>query len=636
MHKIIFGRKITLFLLILLIIMPPFFSGGRDFFIVNGWLIIVGLILILFFLLGGQNVSFKKPHFWWIVFLGLSLLSVLQSISIYHSIGAFGQLLACAILFFVASQLKLSSRERRLLLLVLMGIGFIMALIGLYLYLTGHYYLVTSTFYWSNPFAGYLLMILPLAFFYFLELKRPYAVLGATIFVILLSAFILTQSRGAWISLCLAGLICLPIYYKKITRGDVGKIGLIFLLVIVLAGTLLFLKLNLSTEHNWSDFLKNDNGASSVTRLNYWTSSIKMFFSRPIFGFGPNTFVFIYPAYQQNVLSSTRYAHNYFLEMLAEQGIFVALSFIALLLVIFYRSYRALGRTKNGLILAIFIGLIAATLHNFIDFDWAYPANLITFWLLAGLVCGFFQPEAGLKIDGHKKIALIAPISLALPLILFGAVNLYTSYQFNQALADKSIVRSEQKIRSVLLLNPHPDYYSYLSQILFTRWLNAPQDIKLLDDAEKNIETAIRINPYQPPYYQIMARIEYSLNKKDLANQLLEKTLRIDSLNRPSIHIDLINLYLAKNQLDLAQKTANNILANYSDDVLRLQEFAIIPGQASMTQLKPQISLIYYLRGVAEERSDNLAAAREDWMKSLELDPNNQDAKISLNNSADQ
>lgn len=303
MSKIIFNPKIILFLLMLLIIIPPFFSGGRDFFIVDGWLIIIGLLLIVF-LSGEQEIYFQKTNFWWVVFLGFSLLSVLQSVSTYHSLGAFGQLLACAILFFVASQLKLSAKDRRLLLLVLMGTGFVIALIGLYFYLAGHYYLVTSTFYWSNPFAGYLLMILPLALFYFLKPKRPYTVLGAIIFVVLSSAFILTQSRGAWISLCLAGLICLPIYYKKITRGEVGKIGLIFLLVIVLAGAFLLLKFNLSAGHNWSDFLKNDHSNSSVTRLNYWTSSIKMFFSRPIFGFGPNTFVFIYPAYQQNVLSS--------------------------------------------------------------------------------------------------------------------------------------------------------------------------------------------------------------------------------------------------------------------------------------------------------------------------------------------
>ncbi|MCX6741361.1 MAG: hypothetical protein NTY61_03115 [Candidatus Parcubacteria bacterium] len=224
MSKIIFSQKIILFLLMLLIIIPPFFSGGRDFFIVDGWLVIIGLLLIGF-LSSEQKISFQKPNFWWVVFLGFSFLSVLQSVSTYHSLGAFGQLLACAILFLVVSQLKLSARERRLLLLVLMGVGFIIALIGLYFYLTGHYYLVTSTFYWSNPFAGYLLMILPLALFYFLELKRPYAVLGAIIFVVLLSALILTQSRGAWIGLCLAGLTRLPIYRKKITRGDVGKIG---------------------------------------------------------------------------------------------------------------------------------------------------------------------------------------------------------------------------------------------------------------------------------------------------------------------------------------------------------------------------------------------------------------------------
>lgn|GEM_PF-4885839 len=59
-------------------------------------------------------------------------------------------------------------------------------------------------------------------------------------------------------------------------------------------------------------------------RLDWWTAAWRMVSDRPFLGFGAGSFAFVYPEYRGGPGLSAVYAHNYYLEFLAENGVLSA------------------------------------------------------------------------------------------------------------------------------------------------------------------------------------------------------------------------------------------------------------------------------------------------------------------------
>ena len=92
----------------------------------------------------------------------------------------------------------------------------------------------------------------------------------------------------------------------------------------------------------WGPHLLNDsfNKWDGTGRIPLWLSAWKMFLGAPLFGQGPHTFVLFYNSYLQNISLPSwlfvdhrivPWAHNLYLEVLAEQGL-IGLSALVLLL----------------------------------------------------------------------------------------------------------------------------------------------------------------------------------------------------------------------------------------------------------------------------------------------------------------
>lgn len=222
---------------------------------------------------------------------------------------------------------------------------------------------------------------------------------------ILLVGLILSYARAAWVSMVAAAVIWaimrLGIRFKPlfITFLVVGSLILTFQNQI-----LMYLERN-NTESSanlgdhFSSISNISSDASNLERINRWSCAIRMFEDKPVFGFGPGTYMFNYAPYQlkadRTIISTNSAdrgnAHSEYLGPLAESGFMGLISVLILLVTITYTGIHAYSRTNDKrlktLLMSSLLGLITyfihGTLNNFLDTDklsvpfWGFTAIIV-------------------------------------------------------------------------------------------------------------------------------------------------------------------------------------------------------------------------------------------------------------------
>lgn len=122
-------------------------------------------------------------------------------------------------------------------------------------------------------------------------------------------------------------------------------------------------------------------------RSGYWREAVHMIKDYPVFGVGLNTYSVVGRGYK---ITWGGYPHNCYLQMAVETGILGLLSFLWLLGVLFYKSFRNLRFMKDQslaiLLLGSLIGLGGFLVHSFFDTNF-YSVQLGSFmWLVMGLI----------------------------------------------------------------------------------------------------------------------------------------------------------------------------------------------------------------------------------------------------------
>ena len=138
---------------------------------------------------------------------------------------------------------------------------------------------------------------------------------------------------------------------------------------------------------------------SNMERLNRWSCAWRMFKEKPVFGWGPGTYMFQYASFQierEKTEISTNAAtlgnaHSEYIGPLAESGIFGPITFLAVVLATILTGlknwYTIRDRRIRILSLSLVLGLITYYLHgllnNFLDTDkasvlfWGYTAAIV-------------------------------------------------------------------------------------------------------------------------------------------------------------------------------------------------------------------------------------------------------------------
>jgi putative inorganic carbon (HCO3(-)) transporter len=231
-------------------------------------------------------------------------------------------------------------------------------------------------------------------------------------FLILTIGLVLSYTRAAWISIIGAAMILtallLRIQIRQILIGTsiAGAVLLVGWDDIVMSLEQNKQESSDDLNEHVSSISNVSSDASNLERLNRWHCAIELFKERPIVGWGPGTYQFVYAPFQRSkdrtIISTNQgdggNAHSEYLGPLCEQGVLGAVWVIALLLAIsnlsFKLFYQLKDRDMKTLLTSAYLGLMTYFIHgvlnNYLDTDkasipfWGFIAILVAIDLYHG------------------------------------------------------------------------------------------------------------------------------------------------------------------------------------------------------------------------------------------------------------
>jgi len=234
----------------------------------------------------------------------------------------------------------------------------------------------TSSFAHYNGFGGYLVVVLSFLLAVPLSTKmhklKTYSLLILTILSIV--AIFLTLSRGSWIAL-FASLIFLAILSKKNLRQLIP----VFLLVIAMFLFPVFRERLL--------FVFQHGGDSD--RFKYWLAAWKMVSEHPLIGMGVGTFMANFSKYEPH--AHIAYAHNCYLQIWAETGIFSLISLLVFISSLIYLGIKKFFVSKDFLLLGLLTGVAGFLVHSFFEVNFYSLQLVILLWVWIGLILGIIN-----------------------------------------------------------------------------------------------------------------------------------------------------------------------------------------------------------------------------------------------------
>lgn len=336
------------------------------------------------------------------IFLTAALLSLTVALSLQHAVKEFTKWFEMfAIYVFVANNLDAAKISRALAVLLLAGLS--EAAIGVYQFLFrigpggfalfGQFIRAYGTFEQPNPYAGYLGLIIPIAFGIVVGvLGKPQAVAGRqpllqSLLAILaflslaamLAALLMSWSRGAWLGVA-AGLVVAVVVQSR-RAFMLSAIAAFVLAVVVLLSSLSIIPPAIAARLSGiSDYFGvfdvrgvkvDDANFAIVQRMAYWQAAWGMFAAHPLLGVGFGNYAAVYSAYALPHWSEPLgHAHNYYLNVAAEAGMVGLIAYVTLWGIAFWQGWRAVRVTRGmwrGIAAGLLGTLVALSVHNGFD-----------------------------------------------------------------------------------------------------------------------------------------------------------------------------------------------------------------------------------------------------------------------------
>jgi len=318
--------------------------------------------------------------------------------------------------YFVAVQLLKSSRGAKHILYLLVFIGTMLGLHGVYQFIVGAempstwidtvekgirtraYSIIGS----PNILGSLMVLLIPPCIgFACSEKKKGKKLFFAASALIMLLCLLVTYSRGAWIGFAAAVLILILMIDKRLLLPAV--IGGIAVLVLVpsVGGRIAYM---LSPQYLQSSL--------SAGRAIRWLTGLNMVKENPIFGVGLGRFGGAVA--MNNNIPGAFYMDNYFLKTAVEMGLVGLTAFCALMYSTLSWCLRALQNMKNKELLrpcqGALAGMAGVVTHNLVENVFEVPMMVTYFWLLAAVIIflGFIYYKADhynpddYEADDHK------------------------------------------------------------------------------------------------------------------------------------------------------------------------------------------------------------------------------------------
>lgn len=328
--------------------------------------------------------------------------------------------------------------------------------------------------------------------------KKNYHLL--MVLLIIFTSLILTNSRSSLVALII-GLLFLKVnissIVKKIIKTSVIIISLLGLFFI-------FNKIHFDNQNKQKTFDGN--------RVEYWSQAIKGFKESPLLGYGPGTFSLINQKYKGFNNDYASFAHNSFLNYLAENGLIFTIIFFGFTIFSLFETFKI-----NNL---FFVCGMVSLVNSLLDPTWSSPGIFII-----SLYFIFYYPFLRGQKQSGKLINIYFFIFTAL--ILFFTVSKLTSdilfltgnykksvlidpFNLNSRLA---IIQDQKKLSTTLVIfNNEIKVYKKLIEIV------------PLPRSESYYYKVIELNPKENVGVYVELANFYKKNKSDQKfNEILNK-----------------------------------------------------------------------------------------------------------------
>lgn len=234
----------------------------------------------------------------------------------------------------------------------------------------------------QNGLAAYLSCVIPivLSFSIWFSKRNIIRVLFFLITGLLILSSIWATSRGGLLGV-ITGLIFVGLItsYSKIKKVFWPIFLSSYLLLVPIIGVILL--------------FNKDRHGSNNERLIVIRGAFKMIKEHPLLGKGLGTFMDYCAQYTNNY--GTFYAHNCYLQMWAESGIFSLLSFLLFIGYVFYRSIKTCLMAPDSMNFLILTGLTAGLMgflvHSFFEVNFYSFQHAFLFWVVLGLTVALIR-----------------------------------------------------------------------------------------------------------------------------------------------------------------------------------------------------------------------------------------------------
>ncbi|HLF87259.1 MAG TPA: O-antigen ligase family protein [Nitrospiria bacterium] len=602
----------------MLVLILPLLGGGNYLSSLSPVLGITIIHLVTLFLLLSwslQGISLGKAifPFRYIAIPVLSFASI-NIVSLFYSVNPFNGhlkilILLNGIIFYLLVQVLSKDEEDLIRIIKIMVVsGIAASLYGIYQKYSG-IDRIFSTFQNVNAFAGFLIILIPLSLYLVLFSKEGSSRIwsGASLLLIL-SAFILTLSKGGMLTLALLSFMVLTyMAYNEIEKRYIWVLPPMLALIVV----------SLYIGYGKIEIMD-----SIRDRFEYWRMAVRIIADHPLIGTGLGGYAAMAQEYQTGSVYS-RYVHNNYLQVFAELGVFGFITYVWLVLNPILRGFSIIrkDRSKQHKVFFLMAAIGGFLFHTLIDFDWDVPAIQMTFFLLSGIITkmdkinskSISEISMSQELISEKEktqdvilkhgrwasyitltlVIAISIIAILAPFIAEGYFNTAKKAS-NEGKVDLANELGKEAVRFA----PYSGRYHNLLAVMI-RWKgDLTKDRLWYDRSLDESEKAIRYEPVAAQYHNEKARTLWQLNRSE------------DSVAE---FIKAKDLYPADISFrnDLAKAL---IMLSRHDDAIREMEEAILVGNDYIRRAHPDIVYLFntymllgegYARKGESERSLN-------------------------------
>lgn len=300
------------------------------------------------------------------------------------------------IMLFTSIQLSFFNTRKILVIIYILYFSItISSIIGIYLYINKNTSAITKIF----PVAE--MDVVNSTFWYYADLANAIGIIVVTVlsliildvvknkklkFLLLflivpnLIMLVISNSRGAWIGTAVSFVYLMIIMLRRKSLLSFIKYVLFILMIIIP-----FLLFNENFTARFNSIFTTSEGTNYL-RVLIWQIARKLIDSHLLFGIGVGSFPYFlsFTEYSFSRLTVNFYhAHNFYLQMLLNGGLFVIVPFFIIILNIF-KGF--LSNKTSSLKIALISGLVVFFIQNVVDYVIWDPANMYIFWLFVGLI----------------------------------------------------------------------------------------------------------------------------------------------------------------------------------------------------------------------------------------------------------